>query len=40
MELMSDVAELRAEIAKELAQGPSNDDDLDNDDPKQVTSGV
>jgi hypothetical protein len=40
MELMFDVAELRAEIAKELAQGPSNDDDLDNDDPKQVTSGV
>jgi hypothetical protein len=27
-ELMFEVAELRAEIAKELAEGPSNDDDL------------
>jgi hypothetical protein len=34
MELIFEVAELRAETAKELAQGPSNDDDLDNDDPK------
>jgi hypothetical protein len=28
MELMFEVAELRAEIAKELAEGPSDDDDL------------